>query len=183
MIHFASANHQKPQCIQYRRCKDSKIIALKLPRHILEHKSFNNKNKIRWGLSSSHYINAAIRNVEHELSLIGKSLANNVTTLIAHGYRPELDTSPLLNDDQANYYQNLIGVLRWTIELGRIDILIHVSLLSSFLSSPREGHLAQVHHIFAYFKKYPKSTMVFDDTTPNIDSSQIPEAPKRVFHK
>jgi len=34
------------------------------------------------------------------------------------GYRPELDFSPLLYEDQANYYASLIGVLRWTVEFA-----------------------------------------------------------------
>jgi len=65
----------------------------------------------------------------------------------------------------------LIGVLRWIIELGRIDIHVHVAMLSSFLASPREGHLQEALHIFAYLKRYKKSTMVFDDTVPSIDES------------
>ncbi|GFH49008.1 pol protein [Chaetoceros tenuissimus] len=36
-------------------------------------------------------------------------------------YRPELDTSPELED--ISKYQQYIGVLRWACELGRIDIL------------------------------------------------------------
>jgi hypothetical protein len=42
--------------------------------------------------------------------------------------RPELDITPILGPDQANYYQSLIGVLCWVVELGRIDIQIDVSL-------------------------------------------------------
>ena len=37
-------------------------------------------------------------------------------------YRPELDTLPTCNDNQFEYYQNMIGILRWCVELGRIDI-------------------------------------------------------------
>ena len=51
-----------------------------------------------------------MKNVEYELSLIGKGLANNETP-IAFGYQPELDTSALLSSDLANYYQSLIGIL------------------------------------------------------------------------
>ena len=43
-----------------------------------------------------------------------------------------------------NVYQNLIGVLRWLIELGRIDVLLEVSLLSQYLAAPRIGHLQQL---------------------------------------
>jgi hypothetical protein len=150
---------------------------------VIQYKLPQDSSKVRWGLSSAHYISQAIKNVEYELSLCGQGLANNISTPIAFGYRPELDTTPLLNPDQANYYQSLIGVLRWAIELGRIDILIHVSMLSSFLAAPRQGHLSQVHHIFAYLKKYPRSTMVFDDTTPIVDSSTFFQADWTEFYR
>ena len=77
-----------------------------------------------------------------------------------------MDTSPELGSRQLNYYQGLIGILRWACEIRRIDILMPVSLLSRYLVSARQGHLEQVFHIFAYLKHHPRSTMVFDDTIP-----------------
>jgi hypothetical protein len=65
-------------------------------------------------------------------------LSNTANTPMSSGYRPELDITPYLNDDQANWYHNMIGVLRWAIELGRIDIHVEVSMLASFLVQPRE---------------------------------------------
>jgi hypothetical protein len=138
---------------------------------VVEYYLPDDKSKPRWGLSSNTYINEAIRNVEVELSKIGKALSNNVSTPLSSGYRPELDVTPLLDPTRANYYQNLIGILRWAVELGRVDIHVHVSMLSSFLAAPREGHLSECLHIFAYLKKYKRSTMVFDDTLPNVDES------------
>jgi hypothetical protein len=44
-------------------------------------------------------------------------------------------------------------------------------MLSTFLAAPRQGHLNEVLHIFAYLKRYKKSTMVFDDTLPNFDKT------------
>jgi hypothetical protein len=38
-----------------------------------------------------------------------------------------------------------------------------VSKLSRYLAAPREGHLEQVFHIFAYLKHHSKSRMVFDN--------------------
>ena len=67
---------------------------------------------------------------------------------------------------QANYFQGLIGVLQWMCELGWIDILQPMSLLSRFLASPRIGHLEQVFHLFGYLKRYDRSSLVFDDTYP-----------------
>jgi len=109
--------------------------------------------------------------VEHELSKIGKALSNTISMPISNGYHPELDVSPLLSPEQANYFQNLVGMLRWIIELGRLYIHVHISMLSTFLASPCKGHLNEVLHIFAYLKRYKKSTMVFDDTLPNFDES------------
>ena len=52
-------------------------------------------------------------------------------------YRPELDTSTVCNDDQITFYQNLVGILQWVVELGRIDIAYEVSKSSSYLVEPR----------------------------------------------
>jgi hypothetical protein len=38
------------------------------------------------------------------------------------GYQPEVDTSDPLDADATNLYQSYVGILRWCIELGRIDI-------------------------------------------------------------
>eukprot|EP00978_Attheya_sp_CCMP212_P027634 scaffold93029_cov53-Attheya_sp.AAC.6 len=85
------------------------------------------------------------------------------------GYHLELDISPELGPEKANYYQNLIGVLRWAVELGHIDIHVEVALLSSHLAMPRKGHLDQVvFHIFAYLKKYKSSKCVFNASNPSF---------------
>ena len=36
------------------------------------------------------------------------------------------------------------------------------------LELPREGHLAQVFHIFAYLKKHQNSDLVFDPSYPDV---------------
>jgi hypothetical protein len=71
------------------------------------------------------YISEAIRTVELELDKVGKALSNSVSTPMSSNYRPELEVSPLLDPPRANYYQSLIGILRWIVELGRIAIHIH----------------------------------------------------------
>jgi len=100
--------------------------------------------------------------VELELQKMGKVLRGKPNTPMQTNYRPELDVTPILGPDQANYYQSLIGVLRWAVELGRIDIHIDVSLLSSHLAQPRVGHLNQALHIFSYLKHHINSHLVFD---------------------
>jgi len=124
-------------------------------------------------MSSDLYVKRAITNIERELSNVGRYLKAKATTPLSTGYRAELDASPELDARRANYFQGLIGVLRWIVELGRIDILVAVSMLSSYLASPQVGHLEGAFHIFAYLKTYGKSSMVFDDTEPVFDESRF----------
>ena len=100
-------------------------------------------------------------------------MVSRAETPISTLYRPEVDISPELNATDAAYYQSLIGILRWMVELGRVDICMEVSMMSSSLAMPREGHLGQVFHIFAYLKKYHNTEMVFDPTDPVIDESKF----------
>ena len=74
-------------------------------------------------------------------------------------YRPELDETAELKIDGIRYFQELIGVLRWTVELGRIHIIMEVSMLSTHLALPRERQLQQVSHIFGFLKAKPKRTL------------------------
>jgi hypothetical protein len=59
-------------------------------------------------------------------------------------------------------------------ELGRIDILCSVVMLSHRLAMPREWYLDQCFHMFGYLKRHNRWTMVFDETEPNIELSRIP---------
>ncbi len=89
----------------------------------------------------------------------------------------------MLDPDQANYYASLIGTLRWAVELGRIDIFVNVSLLSSFLAQPRVGHMEQVLHIFAYLKHHEQSNLVFDPRVVDWDESQFQKFDWTDFYK
>jgi hypothetical protein len=55
--------------------------------------------------------------------------------------------SSKLGPEQVPYFQSVIGMLRWVVEIGRVDIITEVSMLSSHLAMPREGHLEEVFHI------------------------------------
>jgi len=67
----------------------------------------------------------------------------------------------------------LIGILRWTVELGRVDICCEVSMMSSYLAMPRDGHLQQVFHIFSYLRNKHNARMVFDPRYPKLDYSKF----------
>ena len=135
----------------------------------------NAENKSCWAMSSDEYCQAAVKNVEDVLAKDNLRLPSKCYTPIANGYRPELDVSCELKSDGVQYYQELIGVLRWAIEIGRVDILLEVSLLSQHLAMPREGHLEQVIHIFGYLKIHKKLRLLFDCGDPNHHDSRFKE--------
>ena len=107
-----------------------------------------------WAFGSSQYVQAAVNNVETYLRGKHLVLPTRADTPLLSNYRPDLDVSPELSEDDATQYQSLIGILQWIVELGRVDMNCEVSMMSSHLVMPREGHLAQVYHIFAYLKKH-----------------------------
>jgi hypothetical protein len=97
-----------------------------------------------WGLSPSKYIVQAVKNYQLHLTekLTGKYLiparADNPFPV---DYDPSTDLSENLDPDCTSFYQHLIGVMKWMVELGRINIVTEVSMLSSYLACPRKGHL------------------------------------------
>ena len=124
-----------------------------------------------WTMTSQDYLRNAIKTVEGHLSKKGKKLPARATTPMSSGYYPETDSSPELGVDDITLFQELIGILRWAVEIGRVDVLTELSMLSSYQACPREGHLEQVYHIFTYLKRHPKLTLYFDPQEPFIDPS------------
>lgn len=124
-----------------------------------------------WAFGSSQYVQAAVKNVEEWLAKSDRKLPKKAEAPFKTGYRPEIDVSRELVGDEASYYQSLIGILRWIVELGRVDICLEVSLMSSHLALPREGHLEALFHIFAYLRKYHNAEMLFDPSLPHVDPS------------
>ena len=70
----------------------------------------------------------------------------------------------MLGPKDANYYLCQVVVLHWMVGIGRVDIIIEVSMLTSQMAMPREGHMDAVLHVFAYLKARHNSRMIFDKT-------------------
>ena len=93
-------------------------------------------------MSAKKYVTAAVKNVEEALAKKGLRLPSKCYTPLTTDYKPELETSPELKADGVQYYQELIGILRWAVELGKVNILLLETLLmSTYLAMPRSGHL------------------------------------------
>ncbi len=65
-------------------------------------------------------------------------------------YCPDTDVTDPLDPECASFFQHLIGVMQWMVELGRVDIAMEVSMLSSYLAFPCEGYLEASLHIMGY---------------------------------
>jgi len=139
--------------------------------HTIHDGNMDTPMKQVWAMSPQEYIKRAIQEVERELTMDNSYLPKKIQTPLSHGYRPERDFSLELDSQRTNYFQGLIGILRWIVELGRVDIMVPVTMLSRYLVAPREGHLQQVYHIFAYLKQFNRAMLVFDDSEPSIDQS------------
>ena len=103
-----------------------------------------------------------------------RRLRAKASSVLPKEYRPEIDVTEELGHEEASYYQSLIGVLRWMVELGRVDICTEVSMMSSHLALPRKGHLEALFHVFAYLKTHHNSEMVFDPSEPEVDMAMFP---------
>ena len=124
--------------------------------------------KAVWSMSAKEYVLEAVRNARQTLAAEGRQLKTNAKTPMPSGYRPELDTTEELSEQQSSMFQQQIGVLRWAIELGRVDIFLEVSVLSQHLALPRVGHLEAVWHMFAYLAKHENSRIAFDPAEPEL---------------
>ena len=89
------------------------------------------------------------------------------------GDHPELDDSPLLDEDGIVKYQSLIGTLQWTITLGRFDVATAVMTMSGFRAAPREGHLERAKRICGYLSKFRDAFIRIRTDEP--DYSDLPD--------
>ena len=129
-----------------------------------------------WTLSPSKYVWEAVKNCEEFLktNFDGKfSLPKSAPNAFVQNYEPEIDVSEPLDPDRASYYQTLIGVMRWMVEIGRVDIATEVSILSSHLAYPREGHFECALHMMAYLKAKHNSRLFFDPSYLTIDHASF----------
>lgn len=130
-----------------------------------------------WSASPTKYCGEAVSNVEAYLGkeFGGRKFSRRCTAPWPVDYESELDVSPELTPQYAQYYQSQMGVLQWIVELGRIDMITEVSRLSSHMALPREGHLDALFHVFNFLKLHKNARMVFDPTYPEIDMKAFQE--------
>ena len=139
----------------------------------------NDDNQVQcWAMSADSHVKKALEIVEQRLKndnvMFRPSNKTSDHPFSSQSYRPELETSRECNDDETQFYQSLVGIMRWLCEIGRIDILTETSLLSIYLTTPRIGHLHQALHVFKYLKDHKRSKVVFDPTYVDITDEHLP---------
>ena len=135
----------------------------------LQRRTVASTNNECWSYSSHDYIKATIEAVRETIKGTRWKFLSSVNTPMVASYRPELDETPELEEKEITMFQEFIGMLRWAIEIGRVDISHEISLLSQYQASPRQGHMEQMMHIFHYLSKKPKKTLYMDPGLPQVD--------------
>ena len=91
-----------------------------------------------WAMSADSHVKKALEVVQGRLNADNVYFKGSKKApehpFSSQSYRPELDTTELCNDDQAQFYQSLIGIMTWLCEIGRIDFLTEKSLLATYLA-------------------------------------------------
>jgi hypothetical protein len=88
------------------------------------------------------------------------------------GDHPELDTSEFLELDDIKKYQSMVGAAQWIIQLGRLDITVHVMTLSSFRMQPRRGHLDRMKRVYGYLSGMRHSAIRVRTELPDLSDHQ-----------
>ncbi|KAL7475938.1 hypothetical protein ACHAW6_001835 [Cyclotella cf. meneghiniana] len=150
----------------------------------LKKKTFEDST-VAWGLSPLKYVQQAVRNIETFLksNLDGRySLPKRAKNSFPCDYAPDEDVSLLLEPDVAKFYKQLMGIMRWMYELGRIDICTNVSMLSLYSTMLHEGHLETTLHVFSFLKSKSNLRLIFDPMEPDVRKSDFVECDWREFY-
>ena len=134
-------------------------------------------------MSSEKYVKAAVDNVESRLTESDLRLPYRCDTPMSTSYHPSKDITRELNAEGLHTYQELIGILRWAIKIGRINILLEVSLISSHMALPRIGHIQAVYRIFGYLKQVPKWRLYFEPKKLIISEDRLQISDWEDFYK
>ena len=141
-----------------------------------------------WITGCNSYIKEALRIADGILDGSGIKVAGAAKHPFSTAtYRPELDVTPFCDTEQINTYQQLIGIGRWLVELGRVDIQLEITKLSSFLVSPRIGHMHQALHLFKYLKNHSNSWIPMDPEKVDVrwtgPAEHSPNARRKMMKK
>ena len=106
-------------------------------------------------MSAKKYVKSSIAKLEVTLTKRDMQLSTSHFRMPTN-YHPSEDVNNELSAQGLQAYQELVCEYLWAAEIGRVDILLEVSLLSSHLALQQSGYLQGVYQIFGYLKQVPK---------------------------
>ena len=137
-----------------------------------------------WGLSPAKYLQEAVKTVQTYLEKNKlPPLKRKTTGQWPSDYSAELNSTPELTPEMANYFLSQIKILHWCVEIGPTDIIMEVFTLASYIAMPREGHLEVVFHIYSYLKGKHNSCMIFDPFYLLVNQSNFKESDWTFYYR
>ena len=124
-------------------------------------------NQYCWSMSGNHYVKNTVAKVDEKLMNHGSQLNVKQQSSFTTVYITDMYTFPELDTKQLNYFQEMIGCLRWAIKLGRAAIATEVALISRHLDLPCRGHFDQCFNVYAYLKQHHYSKLVMNPAYMN----------------
>ena len=134
-------------------------------------------------MSPEKYVKTVVTNVKEDLDRSGKRFPLKCVTPLLRNYAPWLEDFPKMTTDGVKRYQELIGQLRWAVDIGSLEILLETSMLLIYLATTWVGHLKQAFHIFGYLKAHPKRKLGFDPEHPIINENKFQKCERVEFYR
>ena len=126
---------------------------------------------------------AAVTNFEEDLARSVKIFPPKCVTPLSSNYEPWLEDYPKPMTEGVQRYQELIRHLRWSVEIGCLEILLETLMLSSYIEMPWVGHLNQSFNIFGYLKAHLKRKLGFDLAHPAINENRFHQCDCTDFYR
>ena len=124
-----------------------------------------------WTITSYDYVIAALQTIKYAITQKPWKITKTENTPMTRSFVPELDVTKELGPDGIQFYQEMIGMLRWETELGTTDLLHDISILLQYQAAPREGKTGDILHIFAFLDWKSRLTLYMDTTLPRLNYS------------
>ena len=132
-----------------------------------------------WANIPARYVKESVEIIEKYLAKLADARwqlpKNKVENPFVRYYAPEMDETSALDQELASCYHYFIVMLRWLVEIGRVDITTVVSMMAYQMDMSRKGHSEAVLNVFAFLRQRYNSRMVFDPTYPAINISDFKE--------
>ena len=130
-----------------------------------------------WSSSTDGYVKEATKVVFERMEDMGLKLTKKYKSpehpFSNVSYRPELDVSDQCTQEEHQFYMQMVGIARWMIEIGRLDIAYEIYLMSRYLANPQIGHLIQMIHLFQYLHCNQGMDLIYDPTRIHVRESSI----------